>query len=793
MSVKRFAYCAALLIAAGLVCCAGWHDAWAEIQVSCGVHNGRPTVFVDGRPRSLAIYSPVGWSRTHFTSAVPYFAEHRMDVYMLSFTRSRSDDFGATVVWEGDTISTNAPFPARSGHPTLDEQAEFILERNPEALFIVRNLPDWPPASWRRMHEDQLFVSEYGERMDVPSLASEAFWEALANAAGAAIRHVRSHAWSDRVIGYWVGMFGEGTYEPLYRYRLFDHSPVMTERWRRFLRDKYGAEQALRETYGDQTASFDNISVPRDGLLGPAESAASIPYWQAGPANAARRDYLELVSSLVRNGYRRIMAEAASAAGGRLCLYDAFKMPMLGWNLRGFFDSGVSWMPFYPEMMSGGGYIGVAELFDEPGFDGLITPHDYQSRGAGGIYEPEGAVDSMILRGKFFFVEMDTRTYNNPPFDYGSARDDREYAAVTWRNLAASFTRGASSYWMDLCGQPRGWFGNESIHRIIERQVSVIRESAEWKHADVPGIAVVLDDSAVLETNGSGHFFNEAVMAEVRMGLPRCGVPFRIYLFEDMALSNFPPHRVFYFPNLFRVDEKRMGLLRARVMRDGNVVVWGPGSGISDGRRICLPASPASAAAHAEEPVPSEILTGFSFEARNANCPRRVQIVKFDHPITADLGPDTIYGSPLPYGPALYPLEKKGAIVLGLAWAKQGRMIGGLAVKSFGRGARADGGGNRGDGDWASVFTAAVPLPAALWRNIARYAGAHVYIDTGDVLMADETIVAVHSVKSGVKVIRLPGRFRVIDVINGRLLGRNATEIRVRINAPETVIYRLEK
>ena len=36
---------------------------------------------------------------------------------------------------------------------------------------------------------------------------------------------------------------------------------------------------------------------------------------------------------------------------------------------------------------------------------------------------------------------------------------------------------------------------------------------------------MILDDHAVLETNGAGNYHNEAVMWEQRMGLARCGVP----------------------------------------------------------------------------------------------------------------------------------------------------------------------------------------------------------------------------------------------------------------------------
>ena len=110
-------------------------------------------------------------------------------------------------------------------------------------------------------------------------------------------------------------------------------------------------------------------------------------------------------------------------------------------------------------------------------------------------------------------------------------------------------------------------------------------------------------------------------------------------LAQDLELEDFPSHRVFYFPNLFHVDEERMELLRQKVFRAGNVVVWGPGSGISDGEKI----GPESAAR----------LTGFDFEMLPANAARRILLSNFAHPLTHDLDADITIGGPLPYGPII--------------------------------------------------------------------------------------------------------------------------------------------
>ena len=113
----------------------------------------------------------------------------------------------------------------------------------------------------------------------------------------------------------------------------------------------------------------------------------------------------------------------------------------------------------------------MADLISsESGISGILTPHDYQARGIGGVHLPEGAADTAILRGKYFWSELDTRSGT----DIGAARDYREWAAITWRNFATGWTRGFNSYWM-YGFFIADWFGDEPVQDVIGRQVEVIR------------------------------------------------------------------------------------------------------------------------------------------------------------------------------------------------------------------------------------------------------------------------------------------------------------------------------
>lgn len=737
-------------------------------------HNGRPMVFVGGQPQALPAYSP-SWNAGLYSQSLPRFYPHKMGLYYISVPSM----YGADIFWNGDTIATEPAGAAPDAYKAIDEAALRTLAGDPGAHFIIRFFTH-EPANWARLHPDQRFVTDDGTVLPHPSLASDVFWSAGAELCCKMIRCYEARPWADRIIGYANFHRNEGVHEPVMKGWIFDHSPVMTARWRAYVRGKYKTEERLRAAHLNPGLTFETVDVPTDKLRGPHRKAVGQLYWQAPGENQPLRDYLELQRELFHQRFRQL-CEAMHTATPRkvLFLHDALKQTMQGWNIQEFFDMAESTDFGAPDLNAGSGSMAVAPLLDLPGCDGLITPHDYQLRGMGGIFEPEGIADSVILRGKLFACEMDIRTYANPnnPADgtnYGGARNLAEFEALTWRNLATALTRGFQLYWMDLRSD---WFADQAMHSVIERQVQVLRDSVAWPHGTVPGIAMIIDDSAVLETSGASAYLNEAVMTELKTGLSRCGVPYRVYLFDDLALSQFPPHRVFYFPNLFRVDEAKLALLKRRVFRDGNVVVWGPGSGISDGTAI----SAASV----------QRLTGFACTLIPANFPHRAMVSNFDHPVTRGLKADTILGGPLPYGPLVFPVD---GTPLASAWTKQHLNRVGLAVKEFGKGARSAVADTEtlGAGDYAAVFTTAVPLPADLWRNLARYAGAHVYLESNDILLADSSIVAVHSLQCGRKDILLPAPCAVYDVITGQRVGERTRRIEFQMEKPGTHVFRLE-
>jgi hypothetical protein len=183
-------------------------------------------------------------------------------------------------------------------------------------------------------------------------------------------------------------------------------------------------------------------------------------------------------------------------------------------------------------------------------------------------------------------------------------------------------------------------------------------------------------------------------------------------------------------------------------------------------------------------------LTGIKFLLRETPWEHIVAINNWDHPVTRDLPRDLVYGTDRMCGPVLLVWDDR-ATELGLGIYNNGVNDTAFAIKEFGKGARGKGRARRGKGDWASVYSGAPNLPGNLLRNLARYAGCHIYCDSGDQVHADRQFVGIHTAPGGSVTIRLPRRSPVWDVFARRKLGDGLREIEVDLPPSSTTLYHL--
>ena len=137
-------------------------------------------------------------------------------------------------------------------------------------------------------------------------------------------------------------------------------------------------------------------------------------------------------------------------------------------------------------------------------------------------------------------------------------------------------------------------------------------------------------------------------------------MPYRIYTLSDLNRDNFPNYKIYFFPNLFCVNDDVIALLRKKVLRDGNLAIFGPGTGITDGK--ILSAEPATR------------LLGVKMELVPRTTQRRVIVEEprgQANAIVRELSAGMTFGDSLAYGPTLVPderaVENSGAQSLGMS------------------------------------------------------------------------------------------------------------------------------
>lgn len=738
---------------------------------------GRPLIVFDGEPIAPAIYMDAKIGVPQLPHARPdlwldrqrQFRDSGVHVYCVSPVRF-VDGNRTTRFWTDDGVY---PDCSPDDEPfCLDRQAEALLEMDPEAVLFVR-FADTVPPSWFEKNRDQLQtpspeIENAPLKRQHASLSSTKALDDLCRYIQRLLEYVERQPWAERVVGYVYYPGGEGTTTLTNAGCMFDHSPVHQRAFADWLHQRYGSQDALRDAWQDADLRFDQILIPRDEQWRAARARTG--HWPDDPFFARMRDYFRFQRDMHMHWYKTLVRRTRTALTDRQTIFgiDTGKVPLLGWQLHLTMRGGGG--PELVDTFAGSGHLDYAELLDEPGLDILMTPADYTARMVGHGFEPEGIADSLHLRGKTILCENDARTIAPGESEtMGAFNTPEEVRAGLLRNSAWSLTRGHIDYWMIAGG---AYFDDPVVQTHgIQSVVPILNASVHWPHEETEhAVALILDDTAPMHTNGTVGYHNIANIWQRILGLAHCGIPYRIYMFSDLAHDNMPDYRCYLFPNLFELNSDRLELLRRKVLRDGRMAIFGPATGITDGDRL--------GAEGATELLGVEMKLVTDHQAQH-----RV-IVGGKHPIAAAMRSNQTYGDSMPYGPILCPAEKSsvthaGGHVLGEANTFWQINRPGLFIRD----AR-----ETGDGDYTVAWSIAAPLPANLIRELARHGGCNVWCEEDEVVFASETVAALHTNSPGRRTLQLPSPRTTWDLLTGESLGV-IDRIEMDLTPPETRLF----
>src|SRR5687768_14091146 len=111
------------------------------VEAEVRLHEGKPTIFINGEPNALPLYSPSHggpWVWAEFQKEAPRFFPHRMGAYFVHVPCGIDGDFDASPFWHDESVTLT---PDAEQDNNTDAQADLILNGDPNTYLIVRFAP----------------------------------------------------------------------------------------------------------------------------------------------------------------------------------------------------------------------------------------------------------------------------------------------------------------------------------------------------------------------------------------------------------------------------------------------------------------------------------------------------------------------------------------------------------------------------------------------------------------------------------------------------------------------------
>ena len=584
----------------------------------------------------------------------------------------------------------------------------------------------------------------------VPSIASQKYADVMAGYLKALRKHIESQPYGKAVVGYRFIWGYDGQWGPLRnehgyggrKPKYIDYSKSMQGYFRGWLKRKYSTVEALRKAWNNNTVTFETAAIP--GI-----ENRNIDQHQKKTYLLDPEKYQNIID------YRGAVASATSALLLKFCK-----------AIKGAGDKDVITLAYYPDVTgrSGGGpdsQTDYSMVLNSKAFDAAGGP-SYEARGIGLGNNTNASVSSLALHGKIHFTEMDHRVFpvakrnyaNNLLFD-----TPRRSLSILRREYMKQICFGTGSWTFDM---GLGWFNDPLIAAILGDARKVFSRAIEYDRSTVAEMAIFVGNYfKMIQADGRRGTIPKTLVSGNSAAAYHAGLPIDYYNMCDLKAAN-KKYKVFYFPAAYGLRPEEKKLINS-LKRDGNVLVFGYGAGYVAGT---------VSVKNVEE------LTGMKMGI-DPKISLTVKVTNQKHPITK--GVHGYFGSGgdrnLEIGlPKLY-VNDPDAVKLGEFVNGKGRC--GFAVKDF--------------KSWKSVYIGCVGfLNGQLLKNIARYAGLHIYNEESDVMFFNESFVGIHASSSGVKTIVLPEKASVISLWDGKDAGK-LKKIERYMEVGENALYLIQK
>jgi len=685
-------------------------------------------------------------------------------------------------------------------------EAEQLLKAVPDA-YIIPRIGMHPPRSWVREHPEEcvtysdgrkpsvhLFSESYEDDYEMHYSLSSELWrrdasQALADTWGKLMKL----PYADRIIGCFLA--AGGTSEWYYMLpavdennkAVFGHSAAFKREFSEYLRERYGTDEALRLAWGDPAASIENPKIPEYDehfFVDRVDKLAAVPGIRMYTNNPPPPDpcngnnlgsFPDMnKSTRVYDFYRALnLGTANSVLAFAKVIKDMTPDKLVG----AFYGSQgcTIWV-------SAGTAGGTVKILNSGLVDFLAAPGVYENRMAGGSVGQREVQDSFAMHNMIYIVEDDTRTHaeNKYFMDRCQIYDECDTLNIMKREFGRTLCEDVQAWWFDqLIGGRRYKF--PKVYELISAQQAIAKEAYTLDRRKGTEIAFIFDEESMQAS--SIQTTRDAVELMRNYEMAKIGAPVDQYYHNDMADPAMPSYKLYVFINCYLITEEERRVIHEKLRRDGAVALWLYAPGFID--------------PEAEDKMSVdniERLTGIKCAMENERLDAVFRWSGEEHPISERLDRRRLYGKfdrkrtlmllssadgASYYDTYLYPLfHSVDPDAKDLAYFT----VSGYPAVSF----------KELDG-FRSIYYGSKFIHCDILREIARFAGCHIYSDEDDTLYANDNYVTHHASTSGRKKLCFKEAVSPFEVYEKRFYGHSVTEIEFDSYLGQTRMFRLIK
>ena len=663
----------------------------------------------------------------------------------------------------------------QKGFAELDQNIGCVLRVDAQGDIMV--LVDLRPSNaWIKAHPEERLVNGFGAPGPV-SYASGKYEQEVHAYMRALIAFLKGKPYYGRVVAIkpmtcgvpdsCIGGVETNTWQTDRRkITVGDYSPQAVAAFREWLRAKYGNEvAALRAAWNSGTVTFDTAAPVLHELVKEGEDGG---IFRNPTKGRMPFDYFEFLPSLLGRFYQRLAKLIKEETDGKVMVMIHYGYVIA--HLTACNNPGSAFQ---------NNNYDFGELLRDPNIDAYLGAPHYGYRRAGDPYALYFPVDSITLHRRQYIADGDYRTFVANPVIHGRQRSAKETTAVLQKDLASCIIGNSGTWFSDMSrGSDRsavGFFLEESILGTVRQMRDLFVSALETERKSVSEIAVFVSTSTPKYHDAyyASTLYRNLIVYMYWRELHRIGAPFDCYLMGDLDNPDLrKDYKLYVFLNPFSMSPAERRAVET-VKRDGKTLLWFYAPGYVDDQRGLSPA-------HIGE------ISGITVERKADRELMSCELVQTEHPIGKGLDPGHKYSvsrfgnpktdrlHPTAFGP-VFRVADDAAVPL--AHYSDGSVA--FAARDF--------------GSWRSVYMALPYLDSHTLRNIAKFAGAHVYCDEDIVLDADNRFLMVHNGYDGERTVslRLPEPRTVTDAFSAKLVVENAITLDLRLPECTTRVLRL--